>query len=748
MPDKELIQLEEGWNELQRGIDKLKSYLEGESPSAFTADEYMLLYTMVYNMCTQKHPHDFSEQLYQRYQEAFSAYISDRVAPALQEKSGEPMLHELVARWNNHKMMVRLLSRIFNYLDRYYVSRHQVQPLRDVGLMCFRDLVYVNIKGNVRDAVVALIDRERDGELVNRKLLREVLEIFVEIGMGNMQCYEEDFEEHMLKQTAGFYRRKGAEWIQSDSCPEYMIKAEECLERERRRVRGLEEAGDGYLHASSEAKVLREVEGEVLAAYQSQLLGKEQSGCAALLRDDKVEDLSRMYRLFSRIDKGKDPVAAIFKKHVEAEGISLVKAAEQAVEGKRDPKKDASSQESMFVRLVIRLHDKYIQYVNDCFGGKHDSLFHKALKEAFEVFCNKTIVGSTSAELMATFCDNLLKKGSKEKLSDEAIEETLEKVVKLLAYISDKDLFGEFYRKKLSKRLLFDRSASEDHERSILARLKQQCGAQFTSKMEGMVTDLQLAKEDQRRFVDWMAEHRRPPVDMTVTVLTTGYWPSYKALELTLPTEMIQAVEVHKEFYESKTKHRKLTWVYTLGSCQIRAHFKAKKVEILMTTFQAAALMLFNNGEELSFKEVCQRLNAPEEDASRIMHSLSCSKYKVLLKTPPGSPIGQDDTFKLNVDFTDKMHRIRMPMPSADEKKKVVEDVDKDRRYAIDAAVVRIMKARKTLKHQELVLEVVSQLSRMFKPDFKMIKKRIDDLLAREYIERDKDNSAVFNYVA
>lgn len=73
--------------------------------------------------------------------------------------------------------------------------------------------------------------------------------------------------------------------------------------------------------------------------------------------------------------------------------------------------------------------------------------------------------------------------GGSEKLSDEAIEDTLEKVVKLLAYISDKDLFAEFYRKKLARRLLFDKSSSDDHERAILARLKQQCGAQFTSKV-------------------------------------------------------------------------------------------------------------------------------------------------------------------------------------------------------------------------------------------------------------------------
>ncbi|KAI3439683.1 uncharacterized protein J3R85_004522 [Psidium guajava] len=60
------------------------------------------------------------------------------------------------------------------------------------------------------------------------------------------------------------------------------------------------------------------------------------------------------------------------------------------------------------------------------------------------------------------------RKGGSENLSDEAIEETLEKVVKLLVYISDKDLFAELYRKKLAIQLLFDKSANDDHERSIL----------------------------------------------------------------------------------------------------------------------------------------------------------------------------------------------------------------------------------------------------------------------------------------
>jgi cullin 1 len=58
------------------------------------------------------------------------------------------------------------------------------------------------------------------------------------------------------------------------------------------------------------------------------------------------------------------------------------------------------------------------------------------------------------------------------------------------------------------------------------------------------------------------------------------------------------------------------------------------------------------------------------------------------------------------------------------------------------------MKSRKVLPHQQLVLEVVQQLTKMFKPDFKIIKKRIEDLISRDYLERDKDNPNVFKYMA
>ncbi|KAI3497672.1 hypothetical protein L1887_33139 [Cichorium endivia] len=121
-----------------------------------------------------------------------------------------------------------------------------------------------------------------------------------------MEYYENDFEASMLNDTAAYYSRKASNWILEDSCPNYMLKAEECLKREKDRV-------SHYLHSSSEPKLLEKVQTELLSVYATQLLEKEHSGCHALLRDDKVDDLSRMYRLFSNIQKGLDPVSSMFK---------------------------------------------------------------------------------------------------------------------------------------------------------------------------------------------------------------------------------------------------------------------------------------------------------------------------------------------------------------------------------------------------------------------------------------------------
>ena len=58
------------------------------------------------------------------------------------------------------------------------------------------------------------------------------------------------------------------------------------------------------------------------------------------------------------------------------------------------------------------------------------------------------------------------------------------------------------------------------------------------------------------------------------------------------------------------------------------------------------------------------------------------------------------------------------------------------------------MKTRRTLDHNTLVAEVTKQLSSKFVPSPQHIKKRIESLIEREYLERQREDRKVYNYLA
>ncbi|KAK3441040.1 hypothetical protein EUGRSUZ_B01291 [Eucalyptus grandis] len=688
--ERKIIDLKQGWEIMQKGIMKLKNILEGLPETQFSTEEYCTLYTTIYNMCTQRPPHDYSQQLYDKFREAFEEDIMSTVWPSLREKHDEFMLRELVERWGNYKFMVGTFYRVSHSLDLYFIARRSLPHLTEVGLTCFRELVYQESKVKVRDAVISLIDQEREGKQIDRALVKNVLDLFMEICMEQMDYYKNDFEAALLKDSAAYYSRKASKWILEDSCPDYMLKAEEYLQREEDRV-------SHYLPPSSEPMLLEKVQHELLSVYASQLLEKEHSGCHALLRDDRVEDLSRMFRLFSKIPNGLDPITNIFEQHVTAEHTAFVKQVEDAADSKD------------FARKVIVLYDKCERYVNECF--QNCALFHKAFEVAFEALCNKDVGGSSFAELLATFCDDILTNRS-EKLSDEAIEEMLEKALKLVTYISDKDLFDEFYRKKLARRLLFDKSARDDRVRSMLTKLKQQCGDQFTSKMELMFTEWMSRKDHQTSFDKYLSYNpdANPGIDLKVMVLAASCWPNYKSSNLNLPAEMVKCVKVFREFYKKEKKDAKLNWIYSLGTCKVIGNFEPRSMELKVTAYQASALLLFNSSDRLSYSEIKTQLNLTDGEVVRFLHSLSCAKYKILNKEPNTESIAPTDHFEFNSKFTNKRRRITIPLPPVDETKKVIEDVATAWKYPINASIVRIMKARRVLDHQQLVKECVEQL--------------------------------------
>ena len=232
----------------------------------------------------------------------------------------------------------------------------------------------------------------------------------------------------------------------------------------------------------------------------------------------------------------------------------------------------------------------------------------------------------------------------------------------LFRFIHGKDVFEAFYKKDLAKRLLVGKSASVDAEKSMLSKLKQECGGGFTSKLEGMFKDMELSKDINVAFKQHVMNVNRNlvPLDMTVSILTMGYWPTYQVAEVTIPEQMLLYQDVFNKFYLSKHSGRKLQWQPTLGHCVLKSCFKSGKKELVVSLFQSLVLLLFNVGDEFHFEYIKAATNMEDGELKRTLQSLACGKARVLNKFPKGRDIEETDKFRFNGDFTNKLFRIKI----------------------------------------------------------------------------------------
>merc|ERR1712038_531847 len=202
--------------------------------------------------------------------------------------------------------------------------------------------------------------------------------------------------------------------------------------------------------------------------------------------------------------------------------------------------------------------------------------FKQTISSDFEHFLN---LNQRSPEYLSLFIDDKLKKGVK-GLSDAEVEQVLDKSMILFRFLQEKDAFEEYYKRHLARRLLNQKSASDDSEKMMISKLKSECGCQFTSKLEGMFKDMTLSNTVQDEFKTHLNNTNKnlKGVDLTVRVLTTGYWPGQNAPpSITLPRIPQDAFDVFKNFYLAKHSGRVLTLQPSVGTADLNALFFGKK---------------------------------------------------------------------------------------------------------------------------------------------------------------------------
>jgi cullin 3 len=287
----------------------------------------------------------------------------------------------------------------------------------------------------------------------------------------------------------------------------------------------------------------------------------------------------------------------------------------------------------------------------------------------------------------------------------------------------------------------------------MLVKLKTECGYQFTSKLEGMFTDMKTSHDTMQSFHAALSGNTDGPT-ISVQILTTGSWPTQPCATCNLPPEILDICEKFRAYYLGTHNGRRLTWQTNIGNTDIKATFGSRKHELNVSTYQMCVLMLFNSDDGLTYKDIEQATAIPHVDLKRCLQSLACVKGKnVLRKEPMSKDISESDTFFFNDKFTSKLVKVKIGTVVAQketepEKQETRHRVEEDRKPQVEAAIVRIMKSRRVLDHNSVVTEVTKQLQSRFLPNPVVIKKRIESLIEREFLERDKTDRKLYRYLA
>ncbi|KAI5992563.1 Cullin family-domain-containing protein [Pisolithus marmoratus] len=631
-----------------------------------------------------------------------------------------------VCQWFEGQIM--LVRALLAYLDRVHV-------LKTTGLLNIHDLAFTSFRRHVLDYtnIIDLIqagvrdwlswERNKGTENPRREYVQDLVTHLV-----RHNAYSIIFERFVGEQTLAYYSEEAENKIhQCGFTPERFLEhTARRVSEERARALGVFQLTTVNLVEHAARRGLLEGRLDWLAS----------GAIEPLMKAKDTDQLNTAYTEFSAIE-GLNILCREFKIYVQNIVANIIK--------------DTEHEDMMIERLL--------EFKAFCEGALQTAFvdpqtkqpnreFSYALTDAFAYGFKAR--KNKPAELIAKHLDRLMRRGQRDT-SDVEFEQLLDSVLGLYRYTDDKDVFRTFYHRALSRRLLLERSASDDFEKAMLKKLKEDYDPEF-GMGDHMFTDLALSRDLLYEYRNRLPEGASQR-NLSVMVLQRSYWPfAARKKDVDLPLWMQSELAAYVAFYKSKHQGRKLDWDHSIGTATLKARFSSATKELTVSLYQAVVLLLFNESVELGYKQILEATRMDEGELKRTLQSLACAKKKVLRKRPAGKDIDETDVFYFNSEFTDLGVKVHINSIQAketpEESTRTQSHIDSDRKHYLDAAIVRIMKAKKELTYEQLKTQTIESVKSHFVPEVNVIKQRIAGLVEQEYLRRDEDDMNKYIYVA
>lgn len=389
--------------------------------------------------------------------------------------------------------------------------------------------------------------------------------------------------------------------------------------------------------------------------------------------------------------------------------------------------------------------------------------------------------------------------------------ERAEHIAELVELMDDKNVFFGHYKQLLARRLLLflPTQIHISQERIMVDKLRQTVGPAWTHSLGAMLQDYEFSVEMRKGFCQTPAYHLLS-VKLRVQVITAVHWPKYCVTSMLPCDSLAHAMSAFTEYYTSIHPSRRLHWIHTLGSAVLHAVFPKGTKEIVADTILSNILILVSNaynvadgrrddtiagdvdggqvafarGRSLSGREIAAAMgmnfsdiyahlallvrHEPYSLLRRVESPKSAIAGSTLATTAPCTfpPLMPEDMFTLNLSYTHKMRKFKLPAACSlvrrEERGTIGSFARHDeswtalspptagdtRRVQMDAAIIKIMKRRGSLRYHELLEATTEQLSRCFAPCPRLLKMATEYLIGRGFLRRSDTDASVLEYVA
>ncbi|KAJ3000209.1 hypothetical protein HDV02_000122 [Globomyces sp. JEL0801] len=662
---------QEHWEVLANGINEI--YKQNASQLSFEE-----LYRNAYNMVIYKD----GDMLYRNVKNAITDQLNNviinDIAPAFPQlrtdssiQDDELFLRAMKSSWSNHTTTLGMFRDVLMYMDRTFLPSKNLPLTYEMGLEVYRDVVVRSnthpVKNNILGTLFRLVEHERNGDIVDKTLLAACIQILDSLHPGNgkidhfdsciasnrsITLYDTDFEQELLNSTTLYYQKEGEELIKSLDAVEYLKK-------------------------------------------------KEKSGLVPMIENNRFESLKQMYVLFSRVSNGLPAIISHLCTYFKKLGKDVLEEVMNVTENSGTTKNGVPV---TWVEKILKLKADFDILFEQCF--QKDAHFETSMTSAFQTIVNDN---PKSAEYISLYIDHSLRQQSKGKLEEE-FDTLSDKAIAIFRFLKEKDMFE-----------------SEDAEKTMIGKLKLECGYQFTAKLEGMFTDTRVSNDlmvDFKKHIKDLELTTKTP-DLSLNVLTSTYWPfSTGDSTSLLPNVLSSTIMRFERFYISRYSGRKVLWLRNMGTADLKAVFPKSNKELNMSTYAMIVLLTHFNEQEnepVTFETIQQTTEIPAPDLMRTLQSLSLGKHRILTKLSKGKDINPTDQFQNNLTFTSPLSKIKIltiksNQEDSTERQGTINKVNEDRKHQIEATIVRIMKSRKSLDHNNLISEVIGQLNSRFTP--------------------------------